>query len=169
MSDKAQPQTFAPVQFIDTSNVSDESGSEFIRNITSATNGKFDDVSNQLNEKMGRKPGTAISPEVFQLILSQLSQEKQHVSGHKVVPFDQINTHYKNSGDVTTRSMTLGTFLKTHTTGTFLVAVRGMVVTVKDGVIHGSAKECQMIKSRIQRAFKLEPVTNAVQKKKAAK
>ena len=58
------------------------------------------------------------------------------------------------------RNMSVGTFLKTYTEGTYLVIVKGHMFTVKGGEVFGNSNDGRMLKRPIQSAFKIGKLTS---------
>ena len=54
------------------------------------------------------------------------------------------------------RRMSVGTFLKTYTEGTFMVAVSGHIFTVKDGVVLGNLSDADKLKRPIEFAYEVK-------------
>lgn len=67
----------------------------------------------------------------------------------------EITTYYINRGELTNRRMTVGTFVKTFPTGTYILLVRGHAFTIIDGVVVGNASDATKHKVRIQSAWRV--------------
>ena len=57
------------------------------------------------------------------------------------------------------RNMSVGTFLKTYTEGTYLVIVNRHMFTVIDGEVYGNSNDGRQIKKPIQSVFKIGRLT----------
>ena len=54
------------------------------------------------------------------------------------------------------RSMTVKTFLKQYSKGTYLVYVPGHAFAIKDGVVYGNVEDAKRMRTRIWRAFQVK-------------
>lgn len=160
MKNITAPQTFAPIQFIDASELGSNA---FVRAIASSLDSKYDEVLKTLTE-LGMPAAT--TPDVVKLIMNQLTNKKEPLSGHLVVAVTDITNTYSNGGKEVIRKMTLGSFLKAKKEGTFIVGLSRAIVVIKDGIIHGTVEECAMVKARVECAFQLTSATPAISKKK---
>lgn len=162
MQDNIQTvQVHAPVQFVDNTSLrptGEEKNDCVTRSIASAFNASYADANQLAVDRMAKVEGKGINTAVLNLVLAQIASQQETVLSCKVERFDKIKTYYKNAGSLTERSMTLGTFLKEHTSGTFLVGVRGHMLVIKDGVIHGNADDCKYLKRRIDSCFEVKSV-----------
>ena len=57
------------------------------------------------------------------------------------------------------RQMSVGTFIKTYTEGTYLLVVRGHMFTIKDGEVFGNSNDGSMLKRPINLAYKIGRLT----------
>ena len=75
----------------------------------------------------------------------------------RTYPGEIIDTFDSPKGEMNKvrRAMTLGTFLETHTEGTFIVQVSKHAFAIKDGVVVGNPEDGFKVKTRIQAAFKI--------------
>jgi hypothetical protein len=62
----------------------------------------------------------------------------------------------KVKGFITTREMTVGTFIKKNPKGTFFVLVSGHAFTIKDGVVIGNWDDAVKTKKRLRCAFEIK-------------
>lgn len=74
---------------------------------------------------------------------------------------DEAVTHYRNmnpeSGVVedTPRMMTLHTFFKRYTKGTYILLVRNQILTVKNGAVLNAEEDAIRMKGRIKNMFRV--------------
>ena len=61
------------------------------------------------------------------------------------------------------RQMSVGTFLKTYTEGTYLLVVRGHMFCIKDGEVFGNYDDGMMLKRPINIAYKIGKLTQEEQ------
>lgn len=91
---------------------------------------------------------------MVQLRMQQLNYKLFDIQG---TPLEkkEITTYYINRGELTNRRMTVGTFVKTFPTGTYLLLVRGHAFTVIDGVVVGNATDAIKHKVRVESAWRV--------------
>ena len=65
------------------------------------------------------------------------------------------NRNYRGEMETTYRDMTVGTFLKTFTKGTYILRVNAHMFTVKNGVVYGNPQDALQIRTRIIHAFQV--------------
>ena len=54
------------------------------------------------------------------------------------------------------RAMTVGTFLKLYTKGTYLIRIDAHMFTIKDGVVYGNTEDSKRLRARVIHAWKVE-------------
>ena len=62
---------------------------------------------------------------------------------------------YRSGKTVRQSTMTMGTFLKTYTKGTYYILLRGHALAIVDGVIYGNTNDAKRLKARILGAFEV--------------
>lgn len=114
----------------------------------------YDDAHKVLATCFKRKPKRG--PKYWTLVKGL--SNKFTYAGKKVAEvLERPNTFYTNQGKLTIRRMSLGTFAKTYTQGSYYVLISGHALAVQDGVIMDNLAKSRL-KAPVMVAFKVEPV-----------
>ena len=87
-----------------------------------------------------------------------INGKKVHIVGERKNDYMLRSLDYpvKVKGEMVTRKMTVGTFVKKNPKGTFFVLVKGHAFTIKDGVVVGNFEDSQKLKRPMRCAFEIK-------------
>ena len=138
-----------------------------VRAFASAFDISYDEAHDFCRLKLGRKNGHGTqgtlqllsSGEAFGRKVEQLGEPYPGVT--KTPASTRLFTKYRNRDhwgnmETTYRDMTVGTFLKRYTKGTYILRVNAHMFTVKDGVVYGNPQDAQQLRTRIIHAFQVK-------------
>jgi hypothetical protein len=134
-----------------------------VRAFASSFEVAYDVAHKFIAEEFSRKPRCGTFGTVFKLIKLADSGfkffgKKIHIVGKKTnsALIGSLSYPVKVKGFITTREMTVGTFIKKNPKGTFFVLVSGHAFTIKDGVVIGNWDDAVKTKKRLICAFEIK-------------
>lgn len=138
-----------------------------VRAFACAFNIPYEEAHDFCRLKLGRKNGRGTQGtlqflaggEAFGKKVEQLGEPFPGVV--KTPASTRLFTKYRNRNswgemETTYRDMTVGTFLKRYTKGTYIIRVHQHMFTVKDGVVYGNPQDAQQLRTRIIHAFQVK-------------
>lgn len=125
----------------------------WVRALASAFEKPYDEAHEYVAKAFNRRPkhGT-------QNVITKMRALNNTLFGVEVTELEskELSTYYSLYGQVVTRMMTVGTFIKTYPTGTYILLVRGHAFTIKNGVVVGNSSDATKLKVRVMVAWKVK-------------
>lgn len=115
-----------------------------VRAIASASGMTYDKAHEFVAETFGRKPRKGTSGFIYGM--NRLVTENKKLNRRKVT-----NVSVKNGS----KNMTVNSFIKENTKGSFILNVRGHAFTVRDGVVVGNFSDAIKIRKILKAAWKV--------------
>jgi hypothetical protein len=134
-----------------------------VRAFASSFDVSYDKAHKYVKEKFGRKDRQGTYGTVF--TLEKMVKNKTQVNYKKIKSvgktvkhssFKSLDYEVKVNGQKVMRKMTVGTFTKQNSVGTFLVIVTGHAFTIKNGVVIGNWEDPKKLKKIINFAFEVK-------------
>lgn len=114
----------------------------------------YDEAHKVLATRFDRKPRKG--PKCWTLVKG-LSNKFIYAGKKIAAVLERPITFYTNRGELFVRRMSLGTFAKTYTQGSYYVLISGHALAVKDGVVMDNLAKPRL-KAPVTIAFKVEPL-----------
>ena len=134
-----------------------------VRAFASSFEVSYDYAHKYVAEEFNRQPrrGTFGTPLKFIKMSDNgvmINGKKVHIVGERKNDYMLKSLDYpvKVKGEMVTRKMTVGTFVKKNPKGTFFVLVKGHAFTIKDGVVVGNFEDSQKLKRPMRCAFEIK-------------
>jgi hypothetical protein len=129
-----------------------------VRAFASAFDISYDKAWKIVSYKFGREPrkGTYRTFET----LKYLSDVRYTCNYKKIKPiggtYGDLHYDVKVKGEVVKRKMTVGTFIKKYSEGTFFIIVKGHAFTIKNGVVIGNYEDAIKLRKEIYFAYQIK-------------
>jgi hypothetical protein len=126
-----------------------------VRSLASAFNIKYDTAHAYAKKEFGRTDGDGVRATFLKL------EARKEMFGNKVeaIGVERPFGHgVKRPMNKRGGNITVGTMLKTYTTGTYIVIVRGHAFTIIDGIIFGNHADARRMRASVLFMFAVTPL-----------
>lgn len=136
-----------------------------VRAFASAYEIPYEDAHRFISERFGRKHRKGTYS--FNSKMNKMGEIKELIHNHylRILGEKKIYGEYfagyslsydvKVKGVTKQRQMTVGTFAKKYSKGTYIITIRGHAFTLKNGVVIGNQNDCKRLKAIVEQAWEV--------------
>ena len=124
-----------------------------VRSFASALDLNYDDAHEYIKKKFERKNHKGVRN--FNETMDKLSLFKTKINGKILEKVEGLEKKVLVGGLSKTKRISIGTFTKNYSKGTYIMSVNGHAFTIKDGVVIGNKNDAEKLRVIVESSWKV--------------